>query len=74
MKKIRFYEEQIIKVLKEHDASAKESDLCRRNGMSLVIFYKWKLKFGSLKSFSFKRQLVYAPNLFDFLGSFLLLP
>ena len=47
MKK-RFSEEQIIKVLKEHEAGAGTGDLCRRHGISHGTFYKWKAKFGGL--------------------------
>jgi putative transposase len=48
MKK-RFTEEQIIKVLKEHETGATASDLCRRHGISGATFYKWKAKFGGME-------------------------
>ena len=41
-------EEQIIGILKEHDAGAKSEELCRRHGISGTTFYKWKAKFGGL--------------------------
>jgi len=48
MKK-RFTEEQIIKVLKEHEAGAVTTDLCRRHGISPATFYKWKAKFSGME-------------------------
>ena len=48
MKK-RFTEEQIIVVLKEHDAGAKVAELCRKHGISEATLYKWKAKFGGME-------------------------
>ena len=39
MKRKRFTEEQIIGVLKEHEAGAKVDDICRRHGISSATFY-----------------------------------
>ena len=54
MKK-RFTEEQIIAVLKEHEAGLKTSDLCRRHGISEATFYNWKAKFGGMDVSEAKR-------------------
>lgn len=48
MKRSRFTEEQIIKVLKEHELGAKTADLCRKHGISEATFYNWKSKFGGM--------------------------
>ena len=48
MKRARFTEEQIIAVLKEHDAGAKTADLARKHGVSEATLYNWKAKFGGM--------------------------
>jgi putative transposase len=48
MKGSRFSEEQIIGVLREHEAGAKTEEVCRRRGISSATFYKWKAKYGGL--------------------------
>ena len=48
MKGSRFSEEQIIGVLREHEAGAKTEEVCRRHGISSATFYKWKAKYGGL--------------------------
>ena len=47
MKK-RFSEEQIIRVLQEHDAGVKTAELCRKHGISDATFYNWKAKYGGM--------------------------
>ena len=48
MKRNRFTEEQIIGILKEHEAGFSVSDLCRKHGVSDASIYKWKAKFGGM--------------------------
>jgi len=48
MKGSGFSEEQIIGVLREHEAGAKTEEVCRRHGISIATFYKWKAKYGGL--------------------------
>jgi len=49
MKGSRFSEEQIIGVLRAHEAGAKTEEVCRRHGISSATFYKWKAKYGGLE-------------------------
>jgi putative transposase len=48
MKRKRFTEEQIIAVLREHDAGAKTGDLARKHGISEATLYNWKAKYGGM--------------------------
>ena len=48
MKRARFTEEQIIGILKEHEAGVPIADLCRKHGVSNASLYKWKAKYGGM--------------------------
>ena len=48
MKRSRFTQEQIIGVLKEHQAGAPAAELCRRHGISDATFYTWRSKYGGM--------------------------
>lgn len=50
MKKSRYSEEQIIGILKEHEAGVSTADLCRKHGMSSASFYSWKAKLDASKN------------------------
>ncbi len=49
MKRSRFSEEQIIGILKEHQAGMSAMDLCRKYGFSDATFYKWRSKYGGME-------------------------
>jgi len=49
MKRSRFSEEQIIGILKAHQAGPGAKELCRKHGISDATFYKWRSKYGSME-------------------------
>jgi putative transposase len=49
MKRSRFSEEQIIGVLKEHQAGVSAQELCRKHGISDATFYTWRRKYGGME-------------------------
>ena len=50
MRKSRFSETQIVKMLKEGEAGRPVSDICRESGISATTFYKWKTKYGGMEA------------------------
>lgn len=55
MKRSRFTEEQIIGVLKEHQAGLSAAELCRKHGISDATFYNWRSKCGGMEVSEAKR-------------------
>lgn len=49
MRKSRFSEEQIIRVLDQVQAGEKVKDVCREHGISEGTYYRWKAKYGGLE-------------------------
>jgi putative transposase len=55
MKRSRFSEEQIIGILKEHQAGFSAAELCRKHGISDATFYNWRSKYGGMEASEAKR-------------------
>ena len=55
MKRKRYTEEQIIGILKEHEAGVTVQELVRQHGMSEQSFYRWKSKYGGMEVSEAKR-------------------
>ena len=49
MRRSRYSQEQIIGILKEHQAGIGVAELCRRHGISDATFYTWRSKYGGLE-------------------------
>ena len=49
MKRKRYTEQQIIKILKEAEAGASVTELSRQHGFSQSAFYKWKTKYSGME-------------------------
>jgi len=55
MRKARFSESQIIKVLKEVEGGRTVLDVCREYGISNATYYKWKSKYGGMELSDIRR-------------------
>jgi putative transposase len=55
MKRKRYSQEQIISILKEHQAGASMPDLARRHGVVENTIYRWKSKYGGMEISEAKR-------------------
>lgn len=54
MKRKRFTEAQIVKILAEAEVGIPPADLCRQHGFSKATFYKWKAKYGGMDTSQLK--------------------
>lgn len=55
MKKSRYTETQIVKLLKEVEAGRKVNEVCREYGISDATYYNWKSKYGGMEASDVKR-------------------
>lgn len=55
MKKSRYTETQILKILKEVEAGRKVNEVCREYGISDATYYNWKSKYGGMEASDVKR-------------------
>lgn len=55
MSRRKYSEEQIIPILKRHEAGESTQNLCRELGISPATFYNWKSKYGGMELSEAKR-------------------
>ena len=55
MRKTRFKETQIVKILKEVEGGRMVKDICREYGISDATYYNWKSKYGGMEASDIKR-------------------
>jgi len=55
MKRSRYSEQQIVKILKEAEAGVSVEELSRKYGFGKSTFYKWKAKYGGMETSDLKR-------------------
>ena len=55
MRKSKFTERQILKILKAVEAGRTVKDVCREHGVSEPTYYNWKAKYGGMEASDIKR-------------------
>ena len=56
MRKKRFTEHQIIKVLKQVEGGRSVQDVCRECGVSQATYYNWKSKYGGMEASDIRKM------------------
>jgi putative transposase len=55
MKKVRFTESQIVKILKEYDSGRDVKEICCEYGVARATFYNWRKKYGGMDASQLRR-------------------
>jgi putative transposase len=55
MKKSRYTETQIVKILKEVEGGRLVKEVCREYSISDATYYNWKAKYGGMEASDIKR-------------------
>jgi len=55
VRKTRFKETQIVKILKEVEGGRMVKEVCREHGISDATYYNWKSKYGGMEASDIKR-------------------
>ena len=55
MRKSKFTEHQILKIIKAVEGGRTVKDVCRENGVSEPTYYNWKAKYGGMEASDIKR-------------------
>jgi len=56
MRKTKFSEYQIVKILKAVEGGRTVVDVCREHGVSSATYYKWKSKYGGMEASDIQRM------------------
>jgi putative transposase len=55
MKKSRFSEQQMAFILRQAEEGVSVEDVCRKAGISIQTYYRWRKKYGGLMPSEMKR-------------------
>jgi putative transposase len=58
MRKSRFSDNQIVRILKQVEGGRKVKEVCREHSISDATYYTWKSKFGGMEASDIRRLKV----------------